>query len=493
VGSTVAGRYHLLSILGTGGQGEVFTAQDQLSGELVALKWMNSAAARARREVSALRLLRLPGVVRFLDEGVDEGRPFLVMEQVSGTPFPGRAVPCTWDDISGVVLGWLETLARIHSAGVVHRDLKPANVLVDVSGRATVLDFGLSLHEAPSSSPLTQEREMLGTPAYLAPEQINGESATQRTDLYAVGVMLYEALSGHIPHEARDLRALLRARLLRRPAPLRSVAPEVPPGIAEVVARLLSVDAGERPVSATEVIGLLRGQPLVSRPSAWLGARAPVDALVAAARAGVSLHLSGGEGSGRSRCLREASEELAREGRRVEWIRPGKRALSAFAPWVEAFVQENPGADLARVEGELVAMLRAKLSAGVVLVVDDHHTLDRASARMVARCAAEGSWLTAGVGPGLALAPLSADDLGALFVGPDRLLHLREDGARLLWERTEGVPARVFAELEAWERSGLAHRDGERWSVRRGELERIELGPALRVEEAAPLLPVHSQ
>ncbi|WP_437588278.1 protein kinase domain-containing protein [Sorangium sp. So ce1000] len=260
----IAGRYAIRRRLGHGAFGEVWAADDLLTGTLVAVKLLDRGAgnepARVRREVAALRLLRLPGVVRMLDEGIDQGIPFLVMEHLAGAPFPGQVEPRRWAAIAGVTARLLQTLGRIHAAGVIHRDLKPENVLVDAEGRPTILDFGLSFRGAVAEGP-TADGALLGTPAYFAPEQILGDPVSPATDLYALGVMLYESLSGRLPHEAGDLAELLRARLTGPVAPLEQLAPDVPPAVARLIDRLLSRAPEDRPRSAEEVRGQLHGVP----------------------------------------------------------------------------------------------------------------------------------------------------------------------------------------------------------------------------------------
>ncbi|WP_437779749.1 protein kinase domain-containing protein [Sorangium sp. So ce1097] len=512
--STIAGRYRLERLLGRGGNGEVWEAHDTLTDDRVAVKLLGDGlgaqAARVRREVAALRLLRLPGVVRLLDEGVDAGGAFLVMERVEGLPFPGLAAPCSWNAMAGAAVGLLETLARMHAAGVVHRDLKPGNVLVRADGQPMLLDFGISYVDSPSDLGLTREGEMLGTMAYIAPEQLVGDPVTPRTDLYAFGVMLYEALAGRLPHEARSWTAMMRARLTGRPVPLRELAPDLPGGVAEVVDQLLSVEASARPGSAVEVLRMLRGQPaLAAMALPWLGPDAPVRALRDAVAEGRSADVVGPRGSGRTRCLREVADVAARAGRRVVWATPGKLAFSSLEPLVGS-LQEHTSSRLAEVSLAVERRVRDALAGGALLLVDDMARIDDASARAIARCRGAGGVVCAREGAGgpappgssaardlveVHLSPLDEVALQGLFAGPDRLLHLREDAARELWKRTGGVPARVADEVTAWVRAGLARWDERRLVVERDAVDRLDTGlrvapPSIPPDDgAAPLAP----
>jgi len=264
----VAGRYRLREPIGHGGHGVVWLADDRLAGRVVAVKLLAIGTglepARVRREVSALRLLRIPGVVRLLDEGTDRGQAFLVMDWIDGKPFPGSAPPRPWSEIAEPVVSLLETVAQIHAAGILHRDLKPGNVLVGRDGTVTVLDFGLSFGE-PLGAGLTRGAAILGTPAFLSPEQLLGETITPRTDLYAIGAMLYHTLSGRFPHHAERVAELMRARATEVPAPLASIRPEVPEAVALVIDAMLSPLPADRPRSASDVLGLLRGQTAPQR------------------------------------------------------------------------------------------------------------------------------------------------------------------------------------------------------------------------------------
>lgn len=267
----VARRYRLTRPVGRGAHGVVWAAEDTLTREEVAVKVLLTStrqqAARVCAEVASLRCLRLRGVVRLLDDGMEAGSLFLVMPVVDGAPFPGPSVRyrerTTWDDISAATNFLLETIAEVHAVGIVHRDLKPANVLVDAQGRATILDFGLAL--APTFTGLFEEGRVAGTPSYLAPEQAAGGAVEPAADLYAIGVMIYRALTGRLPHEAADLHGLLQAKRTA-PAPLRSLCPETPEHVADTVDRLLATEPGDRPSSALVALELLRGTPSVPRP-----------------------------------------------------------------------------------------------------------------------------------------------------------------------------------------------------------------------------------
>ncbi|MEO1233903.1 MAG: serine/threonine-protein kinase, partial [Myxococcota bacterium] len=201
--------------LGRGAFGEVFRCVDEVTGHDVALKRLRPLAPldgqRVRREICALRLLREPGVVRLLDDFEEDEAVHLVMSLVDGKPFPGAFVD-GWDSLEPVVVSILETLARVHSAGVVHRDLKPANVLVDARASPVLLDFGLASGSVIGDR-LTTDGEIVGTPHYLAPEQAFGAEVDGRADLYALGAMLYEALSGRVPHAGEGAIAMLHRKL----------------------------------------------------------------------------------------------------------------------------------------------------------------------------------------------------------------------------------------------------------------------------------------
>jgi tetratricopeptide (TPR) repeat protein len=242
----VLDRYELEQQIGVGGAGEVWRATDRLVGQVVAVKLLHATNGQASRtcvEAWAMQR-RVPGVVALLDEGTTpDGRPVFVMQYIEGTPFPGRPVPCTWNELRPTALGLLDTVARMHALGIIHRDLKPGNVKVTPSGHAFVLDLGLVRIGSYSDPGITLAGELYGTVNFCAPERAHGEE-TERGDVYSLGVMLFVALCGsgldgvESPTEALCLQG-------------------VPEGVAAVIARMVSHAPAARPASVQEAADLL--------------------------------------------------------------------------------------------------------------------------------------------------------------------------------------------------------------------------------------------
>jgi hypothetical protein len=257
VGSSLEGRFRLDAVLGGGAHGAVYRAADLLEDRPVAVKVLRELRGRSvetfRRETAILRIVRVPGVVGLLDDGQERGRPFVVMDLVEGVPFPGPGRVGVWAALAPVVRGVLEALAGLHELGLVHRDLKPANCLVDPSGTPTIVDLGLA--EDPDASPT--RGPVAGTPAYMAPEQFRGVPPDPRSDLYSLGVMLHEALSGGPPHAARRMEELEGMR--RQPPPTLHGTPGIPAVVADLVAALLDPDPARRPASARACLARLDG------------------------------------------------------------------------------------------------------------------------------------------------------------------------------------------------------------------------------------------
>lgn len=238
-GGTIGRRYRIGEEVGRGAYGVVVRAFDERRQNEVAIKFLHGPARRAmrraaRQEAASLRLLRLPGTARLMDEGEFRGTPYLVTELVEGSPFPGQA-PLDWPRLHRILMGLLATLARIHDAGFIHRDLKPTNVLVGEDGTVTVLDFGIA--SGWGSAPT----RAAGTPHYAAPEQLEQGEVGPAADLYAVGRMVEEA------GEGMELPAVLEALL--------DPSPDARPSSASVVlASLLGVQTSDSPTSIQATI-----------------------------------------------------------------------------------------------------------------------------------------------------------------------------------------------------------------------------------------------
>jgi serine/threonine-protein kinase len=261
-----AGRYELQSLLGKGAMGTVYRARDTLVGDVVALKTLDlgqgagpDVLERFRREVRLARRISHPHVARMHDLGEDSGRSFLTMELIEGSDLKGlldRERPLAPTRAARIALAVCEGLAAAHAAGVVHRDLKPGNVLVETSGRVVLTDFGIARALVDSATAHTQG--LVGTPMYMAPEQVSGGSTDARTDLYAVGLMLYEMLTGERPFTGDSVLAVAMARLRQPPPDPRARVPGVPEALAGLVLRCAAREPEERPASALEIAQVLR-------------------------------------------------------------------------------------------------------------------------------------------------------------------------------------------------------------------------------------------
>jgi hypothetical protein len=263
IGLVIAGRYRIVECIGRGGMGVVYRVEHTEIGKLLALKLLAGGLARQREVVrrfkrEALLASRLshPNSVQVFDYGVFEGLTYLVMELVSGRDL-ARIIKSegalSFDRVGRIVVQVCSSLAEAHGIGIVHRDLKPENILIarapDGSDFAKVLDFGLAkLREAPELNEVTGSGQVVGTPYYMAPEQIHGRPVDGRTDIYALGAVMYEAITGTTVFQGTSPMAVLTRHLTERPVPIRERAPHrlIAPAVEDIVMRALEKDPAHR-------------------------------------------------------------------------------------------------------------------------------------------------------------------------------------------------------------------------------------------------------
>jgi serine/threonine protein kinase len=264
IGQTIS-HYKILSRLGAGGMGEVFLAEDTKLDRQVALKFLpvamwNDADAHQRliREAKAASQLDHPNIVTIYGIEELEGRPFIVMAHVSGATLDKYLASrsCTIDELVGLTLQIIDGLGHAHDAGVIHRDLKPANILVDDRGRVRILDFGLAWMRGAAR--LTHTGSIVGTLAYSPPELIQGSEANPASDIYSLGVVLYQMLTGHLPFQAQREEALMYSILQEDPPPVSAYNPSIPGSLQAVIGRCLEKQPAKRFANCAEMGASLR-------------------------------------------------------------------------------------------------------------------------------------------------------------------------------------------------------------------------------------------
>src|SRR5271157_5083235 len=264
-GTVLIERYRIVALLGRGGMGEVYRAEDLKLGNVVALKFLpttlqNDAAALAafHAEVRNARQVSHPNVCRVYDIGEVKGQHFLTMEYIDGEDLasllrrigrlpPDKALETAHQICAG--------LAAAHDCGLLHRDLKPANIMLDGRGRVRITDFGLAL----SSDDAMGRSETAGTPAYMAPEQIGKGEASVRSDIYSLGLVFYELFTGRLPYQANTSAEWRRAHLESSPRTPSSVVKDIDPAVETAILRCLQKDPAKRPSSVRQVAAAFPG------------------------------------------------------------------------------------------------------------------------------------------------------------------------------------------------------------------------------------------
>ena len=273
--------------LGHGGEAAVFQGRDLRSGTAVVLKFLDpaqlgevAAYERFRREVAIGRLLDHPGVPRLIEVCEDARPPYLVLDYTEGRPlrdFVGESHPLPVPQAIEIVANLAEVVAYCHQHHVYHRDLKPENILVRVDGRVTIIDFGIALLDGAPRVTWRGFSGLVGTPEYMAPEQIRGERGGPETDVYAIGLIFYELLSGRPPFRSANPLSTMYQHLNMDAEPLATMRPEAPPAIAAIIAKAMRRRKQERFAHAGALLDALRHPDTVdvtvlSRPDPPLGA-----------------------------------------------------------------------------------------------------------------------------------------------------------------------------------------------------------------------------
>jgi predicted Ser/Thr protein kinase len=292
-GRLLAGRYRIVALLGRGGMGEVYRADDLTLGQPVALKFLPEDATkdeagleRFRNEVRIARRVSHPNVCRVYDVGEVDGHTFFTMEYVDGEDLASllrRIGRLPADKALEIARQLCAGLSAAHAKGVLHRDLKPANIMLDGRGQVVVTDFGLAglVEQIPGSDVRS------GTPAYMSPEQLAGKEVTVKSDIYALGLVLYEIFTGKRAFDIESLPDLVRARSESAPSSPSTLVKDIDPAVERVILRCLEADPSLRPSSVLNVAAALPGgDPLAA---ALAAGETPSPQMVAAAGEGAGL------------------------------------------------------------------------------------------------------------------------------------------------------------------------------------------------------------
>jgi eukaryotic-like serine/threonine-protein kinase len=339
---TLVGRYRIVEQLGAGGMGVVYSATDEKLGRTVAVKILpagvltsEDARERFRREALALARLNHPHIAALYDVGEQDGVDYIVMECVQGqslrTALQGG--PLTVVEATRIALQIAEALEEAHAQGVVHRDLKPANVMITAKGSAKVLDFGVAklLAGTEIAQSLTEAVGPIGTPLYMSPEQALGERVDARTDLWSLGALYYEMLTGGSPFHGASVLAVLHSVIADRFPPVRELRPDAPEEADHIVNRAMQKDLERRYASAAEMAHDASG--LLAKLSGYVPALEPSSTrFLKIVTAALAVVLIAEAVAGWSIYRRAADRRWAREEAipQIENLIEARRPLEAF-------------------------------------------------------------------------------------------------------------------------------------------------------------------
>ncbi len=273
IGETIS-HYHIVGKLGGGGMGVVYEAEDTRLGRHVALKFIPENLLNDRKsldrfvwEARAASQLNHPGICTIHDIGEMDAHPFMVMEKLEGISLKDRMLgkPMEVDEILDIGIQVADALSACHAKGIIHRDIKPANIFITLSGQVKILDFGVAklapgmrAGESALDTELSVAGDIFGTALYMSPEQARGEELDARTDLFSLGVVIYQMATGHKPFAGTNTVTTLEAVMNRRPVPPRKLNPALPPDLEGILGRAMEKDRGNRYPSALAMKGDLQ-------------------------------------------------------------------------------------------------------------------------------------------------------------------------------------------------------------------------------------------
>ncbi len=263
-GTVLGTRYEIINLLGQGGMGAVYRAKDRELDRLVALKVIRPEFAaqpetlhRFKQELILARQITHKNVIRIFDLGEADGIKFITMEFIEGQDLKNLVIASgklPYEEIVRIMEQVALALEAAHAEGVVHRDLKPQNIMVDTSGKAAVMDFGIARSIEPGAMTMTQTGMLVGTPDYMSPEQVMGERVDVRSDIFTFGVILYELLTGATPYKADSVQGTMFKRTRERAKPPIEVNPEIPRILSDISSKCLEIDPKLRYQSAREIL-----------------------------------------------------------------------------------------------------------------------------------------------------------------------------------------------------------------------------------------------
>ena len=267
IGKKLDGRYLIESLIGVGGMANVYKGRDIRTNNAIAVKVLKEEfldneelVRRFKNESKAISILDHPNIVKVYDVSVTDQLQYIVMEYIDGITLKEylkqRGGALTWKEVIHFATQVLSALEHAHSKGIVHRDVKPQNIMLQADGSIKMMDFGIARFSRAQSQ--TVSDKAIGSVHYISPEQAKGDHTDARTDIYSVGVMLYEMLSGHLPFDGSGTVSIAIMQISEKPKPLAQVAPNVPEGLRQITEKAMEKDPADRYQSAAEMLAAIQ-------------------------------------------------------------------------------------------------------------------------------------------------------------------------------------------------------------------------------------------